>query len=172
LLDEKRRRFRSTDAQIDQATRRGFSEQSLRLVTALKELAMSLLKSLVPAVLIGCGSLAALAAHAPEAVVSPLLTKALPDLPGKEAVMITVEYPPGSVDPIHRHDAHAFIYVLEGSIVMQVKGGKEVTLTPGQTFYEGPNDVHVVGRNASTTKPAKFVVVFIKKQGAPILTPA
>ena len=132
---------------------------------------MSLLKSLVPAVLIGCGSLAAFAANAPEAVVAPLMTKALPDLPGKEAVMITVEYPPGSVDPIHRHDAHASIYVLEGSIVMQVKGGKEVTLTPGQTFYEGPNDVHTVGRNASTTKPAKFVVVFIKKQGAPILTP-
>ena len=132
---------------------------------------MSMLKSLVPAVLIGCGSLATFAADAPGAVVSPLMTKALSDLPGKEAVMITVEYPPGSVDPIHRHDAHAFIYVLEGSIVMQVKGGKEVTLTPGQTFYEGPNDVHTVGRNASTTKPAKFVVVFIKKQGAPILTP-
>jgi quercetin dioxygenase-like cupin family protein len=110
--------------------------------------------------------LAAFPAHAVEAVVTPLMTKALADLPGKEAVMITVEYPPGSVDPVHRHDAHAFIYVLEGSIVMQVKGSKEVTLTPGQTFYEGPNDVHVVGRNASTTKPAKFVVVFIKKQGA------
>jgi quercetin dioxygenase-like cupin family protein len=129
------------------------------------------MKSLVPAAVIACGSFAAVPAHAVEAVVTPLMTKALADLPGKEAVMITVEYPPGSVDPVHRHDAHAFIYVLEGSIVMQVKGSKEVTLTPGQTFYEGPNDVHVVGRNASTTKPAKFVVVFIKKQGAPILTP-
>jgi quercetin dioxygenase-like cupin family protein len=172
LLGEKRRRFRSTDAQIGQASCPGFSEESPRLVTALKEPAMSMIKILAPAVLIGCGSLAALAANAPQAIVTPLLTKALPDLPGKEAVMITVEYPPGSVDPIHRHDAHAFIYVLEGSIVMQVKGGKEVTLTPGQTFYEGPNDVHVVGRNASTTKTAKFVVTFIKKQGAPILTPA
>jgi quercetin dioxygenase-like cupin family protein len=132
---------------------------------------MCILKSLVPAAVIACGSFAAFPAHAVEAVVTPLMTKALADLPGKEAVMITVEYPPGSVDPVHRHDAHAFIYVLEGSIVMQVKGSKEVTLTPGQTFYEGPNDVHVVGRNASMTKPAKFVVVFIKKQGAPILTP-
>ena len=84
--------------------------------------------------------------------------------------MITVDYPPGSVDPVHRHDAHAFVYVLEGTIVMQVKGGKEVTLKPGQSFYEGPDDVHVVGRNASKTEPAKFLVVFIKKAGAPILT--
>jgi quercetin dioxygenase-like cupin family protein len=85
--------------------------------------------------------------------------------------MITVEYPPGSVDPVHRHYAHAFVYVLEGTIVMQVKGGKEVTLTPGQTFYEGPNDIHVVGRNASKTKPAKFVVFLVKKKGAPVLVP-
>src|SRR5262252_6110883 len=95
--------------------------------------------------------------QAPHASVTPLTSKDLPDFPGKEALMITVEYPPGSVDPIHRHNAHAFVYVLEGSIIMQVKGGKEVTLTPGQTFYEGPNDIHVVGKNASTTKPAKFV---------------
>src|SRR5678816_768455 len=109
--------------------------------------------------------------QAPHATVTSLTSKDLPESPGKEVLMITVDYPPGSVDPIHRHNAHAFVYVLEGSIIMQVKGGKEVTLTPGQTFYEGPNDVHVVGRNASTTQPAKFVVVFIKKQGAPILTP-
>ena len=86
--------------------------------------------------------------------------------------MITVEYPPGSSRPIHRHNAHAFVYVLEGSIVMQLKGGQEVTLTPGQTFYEGPDDVHVVGRNASSTKPAKFLVFLIKKKGAPALVPA
>lgn len=114
----------------------------------------------------------AAATQAPQAVVTPLTSKDLPDFPGKEVVMITVEYPPGSVDPIHRHNAHAFVYVLEGSIVMQVKGGKEVTLTPGQTFYEGPNDIHVVGRNASSTKPAKFVVFFIKDKGAPVLVPA
>ena len=86
--------------------------------------------------------------------------------------MIIVEYPPGGTDPIHRHNAHGFIYVLEGSIVMQVRGGKEATLTPGQTFYEGPDDVHVVGRNASKTKPAKFVVFFVKEKGAPVLVPA
>lgn len=109
--------------------------------------------------------------QAPQATVTSLTSKDLPDLPGKEALMITVDYPPGSVDPIHRHNAHAFVYVLEGSIIMQVKGGKEVTLTPGQTFYEGPDDVHVVGRNASSTKPAKFVVFFIKNKGAPALVP-
>ena len=107
-----------------------------------------------------------------EAKVTPLMSKDLTEFPGKEGVMITVEYPPGSMDPIHRHNAHAFVYVLEGSIVMQVRGGKEVTLTPGQTFYEGPNDVHVVGRNASQTKPAKFVAFFVKDKGAPILVPA
>ena len=108
---------------------------------------------------------------AQEAKVTQLLSKDLTNLPGKEGLMITVEYPPGSSDPIHRHNAHAFVYVLEGSIVMQVKGGKEVTLTPGQTFYEGPNDVHVVGRNASNTKPAKFVVFLVKNKGAPVLVP-
>jgi quercetin dioxygenase-like cupin family protein len=106
-----------------------------------------------------------------EAKVTPLFSKDLADFPGKEGLMITVEYPPGSTDPIHRHNAHGFIYVLEGSIVMQVRGGKEVTLTPGQTFYEGPNDVHVVGRNASQTKPAKFVVFFVKDKGAPTVVP-
>ena len=109
--------------------------------------------------------------QAPQATVTSLTSKDLPDLPGKEAVVFTVDYPPGSVDPIHRHNAHAFVYVLEGSIIMQVKGGKEVTLTPGQTFYEGPEDVHVVGKNASSTKPAKFVVFFIKDKGAPLVVP-
>ena len=107
----------------------------------------------------------------PEAKVTPLFSKDLTDFPGKEGVMITVEYPPGSSDPVHRHNAHAFVYVLEGSIVMQLRGGKEVTLTPGQTFYEGPDDVHVVGRNASQTKPAKFVVFLVKDKGAPIVVP-
>ena len=108
---------------------------------------------------------------AQEAKVTDLVSKDLPNLPGKEGLMITVDYPPGSVDPIHRHNANAFVYVLEGTIVMQVRGGKEVTLTPGQTFYEGPDDVHVVGRNASKTKPAKFVVFFVKDKGAPVLVP-
>ena len=106
-----------------------------------------------------------------EAKLTELMSKDLTDLPGKEGLMLLIEYPPGSSDPIHRHNAHGFIYVLEGSIVMQVRGGKEVTLTPGQTFYEGPEDVHVVGRNASQTKPAKFVVFFVKDKGAPVLVP-
>jgi quercetin dioxygenase-like cupin family protein len=112
------------------------------------------------------------AGQAPQASVTSLTSKDLPEFPGKEVLMIMVEYPPGSVDPVHRHNANAFIYVLEGSIIMQVKGGKEVTLTPGQTFYEGPNDIHVVGKNASSTKPAKFIVFFIKDKGAPVLVPA
>jgi quercetin dioxygenase-like cupin family protein len=112
------------------------------------------------------------AAMAQEAKVTSLMSKELADNPGKEVLMITVDYPPGSSDPIHRHNAQAFVYVLEGSIVMQVRGGKEVTLTPGQTFYEGPDDIHVVGRNASNTKPAKFVVFMIKDKGAPVLVPA
>jgi quercetin dioxygenase-like cupin family protein len=114
-----------------------------------------------------CGAL-----MAQEAKVTQLMSKDLTDLPGKEGVMITVEYPSGHVDEIHRHNAHAFVYVLEGSIVMQVRGGKKVTLRPGETFYEAPNDVHILGQNASQTKPAKFVVFFVKNKGAPILVPA
>jgi quercetin dioxygenase-like cupin family protein len=111
-------------------------------------------------------------AEAPHAVVTELMTKELKDLPNKEALTILVDYPPGAVDPVHRHDAHAFVYVLEGSIVMGVKGSKEVTLGPGQTFYEGPNDLHTVGRNASQTKPAKFIVTLIKNRNVPYFLPA
>jgi quercetin dioxygenase-like cupin family protein len=111
------------------------------------------------------------AATAQQPDVVSLMSKDLPDFPGKEVLMITVVYPPGGGDPVHRHDAHAFLYVLEGSVVMQVRGGKEVTLGPGQTFYEGLDDIHVVGRNASTTRPAKFLVMLIKKKGAPVLVP-
>ena len=109
---------------------------------------------------------------AQEAKVAPLMSKDLTECPGKESVMITVEYPPGHSDQIHRHNAYTFVYVLEGSVVMQVRGGKQVTLTLGQTFYEGPDDIHLVGRNASKTKPAKFVAFFVKTKGAPILVPA
>jgi quercetin dioxygenase-like cupin family protein len=108
---------------------------------------------------------------AQEPKVTELMTKKLSEIPGKEVLMISVEYPPGGSDPIHRHNASAFVYVLEGSIVMQVKGGKQVTLARGETFYEGPDDVHVVGRNASKTKPAKFVVLLIKDPGTPVLVP-
>ncbi len=121
------------------------------------------------AVLIGApaGGLAA-----QEPAVTQLMTKELGDMPGKEVLMLTVVYPPGGADPVHRHNAHGFIYVLEGSVVMQVKGGRPVTLTAGQTFYEGPNDVHVVGRSASGPQPAKLLVVLVKNRGAPALVPA
>jgi len=127
---------------------------------------MKSLRSLSVLALLTAGTLAA-----QDAQVTSLMSKDLPEYPGKEGLMITVVYPPGAKDPVHRHDAHGFIYVLEGSVVMQVKGGKEVTLTPGQTFYEGPNDIHTVGRNASNTKPAKFLVVLLKNKGEPVLTP-
>jgi quercetin dioxygenase-like cupin family protein len=109
--------------------------------------------------------------QAPQPTVTELMSKDLTDIPGREVLMITVEYPPGGADPVHRHNAYAFVYVMEGSIVMQVKVGKEVTLTAGQTFYEGPDDVHLVGRNASSTKPAKFLVILVKHKGAPVLVP-
>src|SRR5215831_18827338 len=110
-------------------------------------------------------------AMAQEPKVTPLMTKDLAGYPGKEALMISVEHAPGGSSSSHRHNAHAFVYVLEGSVVMQLKGGKEVTLTPGQSFYEGPDDVHLVDRNASTTQPAKFMVVMVKDKGAPALVP-
>ena len=110
-------------------------------------------------------------AMAEEPKVTLLMEKDLPDYPGKEALMITVEHAPGGSSAIHRHNAHAFVYVLEGSVVMQLKGGQEVTLTAGQAFYEGPDDVHIVDRNASKTEPAKFLVVLIKNKGAPAVMP-
>lgn len=121
------------------------------------------------ALLLLCLMTSTLAAQQTEVVT--VMSKALTNIPDKEGLMITVEYPPGGADPVHRHDAQAFVYVLEGSVVMQVKGGEEVTLTPGQTFYEGPDDVHVVGRNASRTRPAKMLVFLVKDKGAPILVP-
>src|SRR5262245_38228935 len=111
-------------------------------------------------------------AAAQEPKVTPLMSKDLPESPGREALMIMVEHAPGGSSAIHRHNAHAFVYMLEGSVVMQLKGGQPVTLTPGQSFYEGPDDVHVVDRNASATQPAKFLVLLIKDKGAPALVPA
>jgi quercetin dioxygenase-like cupin family protein len=131
----------------------------LVLVLAPLAFALSLLMPVPPA------------GAAPQARVTQLTTEPLPEYPGKEAEMIVVDYPPGSVDPVHRHDAHAFVYVLDGSIVMGLNGGKEITLHAGDTFHEGPDDVHTIGRNASSTKPAKFVVFLIKNKGAPVLTP-
>jgi quercetin dioxygenase-like cupin family protein len=99
------------------------------------------------------------------------MSKDLQGVSGKEVLMYTVDFPPGFSSPVHRHNAQVSLYVLEGSIVMQVKGGKEITLKPGQTFYEGPNHIHVVSRNASSTKPAKFLVFLIKEKGAPLVVP-
>lgn len=111
------------------------------------------------------------AVMAQEAKVTPLLSKDLPDLPGKEGRMVIVDYPPGGSSAVHRHNADVFVYVMEGSVVMQVKGGKQMTLTAGQSFYEAPGDIHLVSKNASTTAPAKFVVFFVKDRGAPVSTP-
>jgi quercetin dioxygenase-like cupin family protein len=123
----------------------------------------------IPLALAACATLA----HAapPEPVVTTLMNQALSDAPGKEVMMLTVDYAPGAADPVHRHDAHGFVYVLEGTIVMGVDGGKEKTLHAGETFYEGPRDVHTVGRNASKTKPARFVVFLLKEKDKPALIP-
>lgn len=118
-----------------------------------------------------CLCLAATAPMPPQPKVETLVQKEFKDIPGKEGVLITVEYPPGGADPVHRHNAHGIVYVLEGSIVMQVKGGKEATLKAGETFYEGPDDLHTIGRNASQTEPAKFLVFLVKQKDAPILVP-
>ena len=102
---------------------------------------------------------------------APLFSHDLIGIPGKEGVMLTVKLAPGEASPVHRHNANVFVYVLEGAIVMQVKGGAPVTLHPGQTFYEGPDDIHLIGRNASKTKPAKMLVFFVKDKGVPPVIP-
>lgn len=109
--------------------------------------------------------------NAPAPIVKPVLTKALPEYPGKEGLVLTVDYPPGGSSPLHHHDAHAFVYVIEGSVVMAVQGGKEVTLTAGQSWSESPGDIHTVSRNASNDKPAKFVVFMLKDAGKPAVIP-
>lgn len=128
-------------------------------------------KMLAPLLLIGAAFAAPWCQAAPPAAVEQVMSKPLADLAGKEGLVLTVKYPPGGADEIHRHDAHAFVYVIEGSIVMQVKGGAPVMLKPGQGFYEAPDDIHVVGRNASQTEPAKFVVFLLKNNGAPAVIP-
>jgi quercetin dioxygenase-like cupin family protein len=134
--------------------------------TAVGGTAMKSTAALVFLVSLAAGTLAA-----QDVTVRSLVSKDLSGVPGRELSMITVEYPPGGADPVHTHHAQALVYVLEGSIVMQVKGGPPTTLGPGQTFYEGPDDVHIVGRNASRTAPARFLVFLVKDKGAPILTP-
>jgi quercetin dioxygenase-like cupin family protein len=133
---------------------------------------MSTSRILGTALVLSVVALSVRSSEPPQPIVTPVMQKDLADVPGREMVMLAVEYPPGCVEHIHRHDAHAFVYVLEGSIIEGVRGGKQVTLKPGQTFYEGPDDVHTVGRNASATKPAKFVVVLLKKKGVDAVLPA
>ena len=131
------------------------------------------MKKIIVPIAIAAGALAPqFAPAAPQPEVKEVMSKPFPDISGKEGLMLMVTYPPGSADEIHRHNAHAFVYVLEGAIVMQLRGAEPVTVKAGETFYEGPNDVHIVGRNASDTKPAKFVVFLVKKQGVPVFIPA
>jgi len=122
--------------------------------------------------LAGMLCLLAAPAMAEDAKVTPLMTQDLAGLSGKEGTVLTVEYAPGGSTAKHRHNAHTFVYVLEGSIVMQVEGGKAVTLGPGQTFYESPDDIHSVSKNASNSQPAKFLVFVVKEKGAPPVVPA
>ena len=135
-----------------------------------KSTTMVALAVLVACILAISGSLIAQAKA--EETITPLLTNDLAGVAGKEVLMYTVDFPPGFSSPIHRHNAQVSVYVLEGSVVMQVRGGKEVTLGPGQSFYESPNDIHIVSRNASSTKPAKFLVSLIHEKGAPLVIPA
>ena len=137
--------------------------------------AMLLLASLSIATLIPSSTLMAQkAATSPSAeeTITMLLTKDVVGFPGEQSLMYTVDFPPGFSSPIHRHNAQVSVYVLEGSVVMQVRGQKELTLGPGQSFYEDPDDIHIVSRNASRTKPAKFLVFLINKKGAPLVIPA
>jgi quercetin dioxygenase-like cupin family protein len=132
-----------------------------------------IMKKIIPSIAIAACALAAqFAPAAPPPDVKEIMSKPLTDIPGKEGLMVTVTYPPGGADEIHRHNAHAFVYVLEGAIVMQVRGAEPVTVNAGEGFYEGPNDVHIVSRSASDTKPAKFVVFLVKDQGVPAVLPA
>ena len=136
---------------------------------------MLVLAFLITSALIPTSTLVAQKTKTPslaQETITPLITKDLAVLPGEQVLMYTVDFPPGFSSPVHRHNAQVSVYVLEGSVVMQVRGQKELTLGPGQSFYEDPSDVHIVSRNASSTKPAKFLVFLINKKGAPLVIPA
>ena len=126
-------------------------------------------KLIAPGIMAAC--LWAPSLHA-ATTVTPLMTHDLQGIPGKEGAMLTVDYAPGGSDPIHRHNASVFVYVLKGRITMQVEGDAPVTLHEGQSFFEGPNDVHLVGHNASQTEPARFLAFFVKDKAAPFVFPA
>jgi quercetin dioxygenase-like cupin family protein len=132
------------------------------------------LRILIVAAIIPLATGQASIALAQQTKVTPLMAQPLPGFSGpeKEGSVAIVEFPPGTSSAAHRHNAHVFVYVLEGSLVMQVKGGQEVTLKAGETFYEKPDDIHVVSKNASTTAPAKILTFFVKDKGAPTTVPA
>lgn len=113
------------------------------------------------------GILAFSGANAGTGKATALMTKDLPDLPGKEGMVEVVEFAPGEVSQTHRHNADLFVYVLEGSVVTQVKGDIPQTINAGGVFYESPNDIHTVSRNASETQPAKLLVFYVKGKGIP-----
>jgi len=131
------------------------------------------MKALAVAAVVSAISGTSLAAeNAPPSRATPLMTRDLAGIAGKEMLVLVVEYPPGGVSQPHRHNASVFVYVLEGSVTMQVAGGAPVTLKPGDTFFEAPGDVHVTSANASSSAPAKFLVYMVKDKGAPPSVPA
>lgn len=132
---------------------------------------MHTLKISMPAILACLSCLVSVPLIAQEPTVTPVMSKELADIPGKEVVVVRVDYAPGGADIVHQHNADAIVYVLEGTVVEQVKGGKPDTLTAGETFFEGPEDIHIVGKNASDTKPASILAILVKKKGAPALVP-
>ena len=171
---DRRRRTASVKKRKDSHENRSNRRYKPSRTTYTSSKPMVVLAFLITSTLIITSTLMAKAITPPMAqeTITPLMSKDLAGFPGKEVLMYTVDFPPGFSSPVHRHNAQVSVYVLEGSVVMQVRGGKEVTLTPGQSFYEDPNDIHVVSRNASSTKPAKFLVFLIHKKGAPLVIPA
>ena len=115
---------------------------------------------------------AAIPALAQTSTVNSLFQTDVDDVSNQEIVVLEVRYPPGVKSASHRHNAHTVVYVLEGTVIMQVAGGERKTLTAGQVFYENPNDIHSVSMNASDTEPARILVYFLKEKGAPVTQPA
>ena len=150
-----------------QARSRAQLETGSKLILALVFLITSTL--ITTSTLIAQQAVTSPAAHE---TITPLITKDLAGFPGEQGLMYTVDFPPGFSSPVHRHNAQVLVYVLEGSVVMQVRGQQEVTLRPGETFYENPSDIHIVSRNASSTEPAKFLVFLIHKKDSPLVIPA
>ena len=102
----------------------------------------------------------------------PLLSLPLPELAANQEMrVVEVNLAPGQESSPHRHNAYVFVYVLEGTVNMQVSGGELVTLSAGGMFYESPGDIHTVSQNASATEPAKFLVHMLRTIGTPVSIP-